>query len=190
MDHVVCPLVTTEERCRYSAYLAGVRKRGCVGDSNNTIWPHILQKKVQLQTQKPCSGHPRSTNILLLHAYLISLPLLVIASFSPTHSSSHHIIPTQVPLLTLSDFSIIKLPSYFFEKQKVSPGIQGLPSDPKTTVMAWKIDLLQQLWDGWGNPKSTLSCHILNEVKTASTETPQWSFKHFIISRCLEDQKP
>lgn len=186
----MCPLVTTEERCSYSAYLAGVRKRGCVGDGNNTVWPHILQKRVQLQTQKPCSGHPRSPNILRLHAYLISLPLLAIASFFPTHSSSHHIIPPQLPLLTLSDFSVIKLPSYFFDRQKVSPEIQDLPSDPETVLMAWKTELLQQLWDGRGNPKSTLSCQILNEVKIASSKNPQWQSKHFIISKCLEDQKP
>lgn len=186
----MCPLVTTEERCRYSAYLACVRKRGCVGDSNNTVWPHILQKRVQLQTQKPRSGHPRSTNILRLHAYLISLPLLAIARFFPTQSSSHHRIPPQLPLLTLSDFSIIKLPSYFFERQKVSPEIQDLLNNPETALMAWKTDLLQQFWDERGNPKSTLSCHILNEVKTASSKNPQWQFKHFIISRCLEEQKP
>lgn len=111
LGHVVSPLVTTEERCRYSAYLAGVRKRGCVGDGDNTVWPHILQKRVQLQTQKPRSGHPRWTNILRLHTYLISLPLLAIASFFPTHSSSHHIIPPpQLPLFIFSDFSIKKTP--------------------------------------------------------------------------------
>lgn len=55
--------------------------------------PTSCKKRVQLQTQKPRSGHPRSTNILSLHAYLISLPLLAIASFFPTHSSSHHITP-------------------------------------------------------------------------------------------------
>lgn len=98
--------------------------------------PTSCKKRVQLQTQKLRSGHPRSTNILRLHAYLISLALLAIASFFPTHSSSHHIIPPQLPLLTLSDFSIIKLPSYFFERQKVNPEIQDLPSNPETAVTA------------------------------------------------------
>lgn len=64
------------------------------GDDDNTVWPHILQNRVQLQIQKSRSGHPRSTNILSLYAYLINLPLPAIASFFPTHSSSHHIIPS------------------------------------------------------------------------------------------------
>lgn len=115
LSHVVCPKVTAKERCRYSAHLAGVRKRGCMWGWRwqHCLTPHPAKEgdpvyTVQLQIQKPRSGHPRSKNILSLHAYLINLPSLAIASFFPTHFSSHHIISPPPP-------------SFHFSPSQISP---------------------------------------------------------------------
>lgn len=164
------PLLTTRERYRYSEHLAGVGKRGAVGgDDDNTVWPPNLQKWVQLQIEKPRAGHPRSTNILSLYAYLINLPLLALAGFLPTHSSSHYIIPPPSPASTSHPFRFLhnKTPVSLLRDKRFIQKVKIFPVVLKLLWHSGRQACSKELWDGRGNPETTLSCYILSEVKPA-----------------------
>lgn len=150
---MACPWVTRKERCRYSAHLAGVRKRVCVGvtmatpsdptsckrgrsclygtppDSEASLWTPTFKK------------HPEPVRLPHQFALASYCKLLSHSLFLPPHNFLP-LVSTSHPLRFLhnKDSHVTS-----FERQKVSPEIQDLPSDPETAMMQWKTGLLKQL---------------------------------------------
>lgn len=91
-------------------------KEGATPDTEALLWTPIFNK------------HPEP--VCLPHQFALAsyCRLLSHSLFLPPHN------PPQLPLFTLSDFSTIQLPCHFFERQKVSPEIQDLPSGSETAV--------------------------------------------------------
>lgn len=165
--HVMHPLVTTREMQVFSTFDRWWEEGACGWRWHHCLTPHPAKEGGTPDTEASLwtptfNKHPEPVRLPHQFALASYCKLLSHSVFLPPHN-----FPPQLPLLILSDFSIIKLPCHFFERQKVSPQIQDLPSGPETAVTQWKTGLLKQLWDGRGNPKSTLSCHILSEVKPA-----------------------
>lgn len=140
---------------------------------------------IQFQIWKPCSRHPHPGPACLPHQFALAScsKLLSCSLFLPLHNYP------PPSLLTLSDFSVIKLPCHLSGRQQVSSDIQDLPRGPENALTQWKTGLLKQLWDRRGNLKSALTCHILSEVKPAFNKSFRGQPKHFAKSRCLDDQK-
>lgn len=142
LSHGERPQVTAERDAgiQHVWQVSGRRVCVCRGvTERETARPHALRESdpvymMQLQTRKPCSRHPLSTNILGLRAYLIRSAL---ASYSKLLAHSLFLPPRNsapLPLLALSDFSVIQLSCHFFGRQDISPEIQHLPSSPETAV--------------------------------------------------------